>query len=100
MACLPLELSKVLLFWDTTQLFFSVIGQLFFVHEQRFYTAPFNLIMDFVANISSVVSEVITDKIGWPYLFQIMDAVLRVQLILCLLFVPESMYIIVGQPFN
>lgn len=69
-----------------------IIGDLYFVHERGYYSGIINFILAGVSNLSSVVCGVMTDKLGWRYLFHIMLALAIFQTILQFLFVPETTY--------
>ena len=69
-----------------------MIGDLYFVHERGYYSAIVNFILAAVSNLSSVVCGVMTDKLGWRYLFHIMQALTIFQTIMQILFVPETTY--------
>ena len=69
-----------------------MIGDLYFVHERGYYSAIVNFILAAVSNLSSVVCGVMTDKLGWRYLFHIIQALTIFQAIMQFLFVPETTY--------
>ncbi|KAF7553261.1 hypothetical protein G7Z17_g3769 [Cylindrodendrum hubeiense] len=74
-------------------LVFTVVGDIFFVHERGFWTSVMAFTLTCVSNLSSVVAGKITFSLGWHYLFHILNACLGLQIILLLLFVPETSYI-------
>src|SRR5690242_15663281 len=69
-----------------------VIGDLYFVHERGFYAGLVSFILGGVSNLSSVVCGVLTDKLGWRWLFHLILIFSVIQLILQFLFVPETTY--------
>ena len=69
-----------------------MIGDLYFVHERGYYSALINFILTAVSNLSSVVCGVITEKLGWRYLFHILQALTVMQTVMQILFVPETTY--------
>ncbi|KAJ5631957.1 hypothetical protein N7490_008296 [Penicillium lividum] len=73
-------------------LVFSMIGDLFFVHERGIYTAMITFILVAVSNFSSVVCGPVTTHLGWPYLFHLLILAGGLQLLLQFLFVPETQY--------
>jgi MFS family permease len=74
-------------------LVYTLVGDLFFVHERGLYSAVMSFTLTCVSNLSSVVAGRITNDLGWHYLFHILNACLGLQLILTFLFVPESSYV-------
>lgn len=74
-------------------LVFTCVGDLFFVHERGLWTMVITFTLTCVSNLISVVAGSITFSLGWHYLFHILNACLGLQLILLLLFVPETSYI-------
>ncbi|KAH7082640.1 major facilitator superfamily domain-containing protein [Paraphoma chrysanthemicola] len=72
---------------------YTLVGDLFFVHERGLYSAVMSFTLTCVSNLSSVVAGRITNDLGWHYLFHILNACLGLQLILAFLFVPETTYI-------
>ncbi|CAK7202830.1 hypothetical protein SEUCBS139899_005557 [Sporothrix eucalyptigena] len=73
-------------------LVFSAVGDLFFVHQRGVWTMVMTFTLTCVSNLVSVVSGSITFALGWHYLFHIMIACVGFQLILLILFVPETNY--------
>lgn len=69
-----------------------VIGDLYFVHERGFYAGLVSFILGGVSNLSSVICGVLTDKLGWRWLFHLILIFSILQLILQFLFVPETTY--------
>lgn len=69
-----------------------VIGDLYFVHERGFHAGLVSFILAGVSNLSSVVCGVLTDKLGWRWLFHLILIFSIIQLILQFLFVPETTY--------
>ncbi|KAF2099885.1 MFS general substrate transporter [Rhizodiscina lignyota] len=73
-------------------LIFSVLADIFFVHQRGLFTSIMSFTLGAVSNLSSVICGPITNSLGWHYLFHIMNACLGFQLILLFLFVPETAY--------
>ncbi|KAL2786626.1 major facilitator superfamily domain-containing protein [Aspergillus keveii] len=78
---------------------FSVVGDLFFVHQRGAWVNVISFTLSAVSNLSSVIAGPITDNLGWHYLFHILIAASGVQTILCFFFAPETSYIRDGS-FN
>ncbi|OJJ05938.1 hypothetical protein ASPVEDRAFT_55696 [Aspergillus versicolor CBS 583.65] len=72
---------------------FSVVGDLFFVHQRGAWVNVISFTLSAVSNLSSVIAGPITYKLGWHYLFHILVAASGLQTVLCFLFVPETSYI-------
>lgn len=72
---------------------FTIIGDLFFVHERGLFTSIMSFTLSCVSNLSSVVAGRITTDLGWHYLFHILNACIGLQLILAFFFVPETCYL-------
>ncbi|KAL2839389.1 major facilitator superfamily domain-containing protein [Aspergillus pseudoustus] len=72
---------------------FSVIGDLFFVHQRGAWVNVISFTLSAVSNLSSVIAGPITDHLGWHYLFHILIAASGLQTILCFFFAPETSYI-------
>ncbi|CAK4034451.1 Arabinose efflux permease [Lecanosticta acicola] len=70
----------------------SMLGDLYFVHERGFYVAIVGFVLAVVANLAPTVCGPITYKLGWRYLFYLCIAFSACQLILLVLFVPETQY--------
>lgn len=73
-------------------LVFSVVGDIFFVHQRGLYVAIIGFILSAGSNVSSVVTGSITNSLGWHYLFHFLDMAIGLQLLLVLFFVPETTY--------
>lgn len=73
-------------------LIFPMMSDMFFLHERGFWTAMANFILIGMSNFTSVITGAITDKLDWPYLFHILNAAIGLQVILLILFVPETSY--------
>lgn len=69
------------------------IGDLFFVHERGSKIAIAVFLMTAISNGVSIIAGVITKNLGWPYNFHILLPFIALQMILCILFVPETMYV-------
>ncbi|KAK9784464.1 putative Major facilitator superfamily (MFS) profile domain-containing protein [Seiridium cardinale] len=74
-------------------LIFSMIGDLFYVHERGIYAALFNFIIVGISNFSSVICGAVTAHLGWKYLFHLLNAFGGFHIILQYLFVPETQFI-------
>lgn len=71
----------------------SIIGDLYFVHQRGVYTSGIQFLLGGISNFSSVLAGPITANLGWKYLFHILIAFISTQLILLVLFCPETTYI-------
>ncbi|KAF2502681.1 MFS transporter-like protein [Lophium mytilinum] len=71
---------------------FSVIPDLFFLHQRGLFTAIVSFTLSAVSNLSSVVAGAVTNNLGWHYLFHLLIVTVGLQLILLYLFVPETTY--------
>ncbi|KAF2462462.1 major facilitator superfamily domain-containing protein [Lineolata rhizophorae] len=71
---------------------YSIIGDIFFVHERGLQTSIVTFTMTAVSNLAGVVTGPIVDNLGWKYLFHILVACSAFQLVLLFLFVPETTY--------
>lgn len=72
---------------------FTIVGDLFFVHERGLYATVMSFTLTCVSNLSSVVAGSITTNLGWHYLFHILNVCIGLQVILTFLFVPETCYL-------
>lgn len=72
---------------------FSVVGDLFFVHQRGAWVNVISFTLSAVSNLSSVIAGPITFNLGWHYLFHILIAASGLQSILCFFFAPETSYI-------
>lgn len=72
---------------------YTLIGDLFFVHERGLYSSLVSFTLTCVSNLSSVVAGKITNDLGWHYLFHILNACVGLQLLLVFFFVPETCFI-------
>lgn len=70
----------------------SVVNDIYFVHQRGFYVALVVFFLSSLSNGVSVLAGVITTRLGWPYNFHILLPFLALQLILLVLFVPETAY--------
>ncbi|KAF5696227.1 hypothetical protein FGLOB1_13686 [Fusarium globosum] len=70
----------------------SVISDLYFVHERGFYVSIPIFILGALSNGVSIIGGVIITNLGWKYNFHILLAFLGFQLILVILFCPETTY--------
>ncbi|KOS38860.1 hypothetical protein ACN38_g10301 [Penicillium nordicum] len=72
---------------------FSVVGDLFFVHQRGAWVNVVQFTLSAVSNLSSVIAGPITAHLGWHYLFHILIAASGLQTVLCFFFAPETSYI-------
>ncbi|KAF5543434.1 hypothetical protein FPHYL_11289 [Fusarium phyllophilum] len=70
----------------------SVISDLYFVHERGFYVSIPIFLLGALSNGVSIIGGVIITNLGWKYNFHILLAFLGFQLILVILFCPETTY--------
>lgn len=73
-------------------LIISTVGDLYFVHQRGVYMAATLFLLTSVTNFSSIICGAILSKLGWRYLFHIMNACLGLQVILLYLLCPETTY--------
>lgn len=71
----------------------SVIGDLYFVHQRGMYMSIIQFLLGAISNFAGVVCGAVTTKLGWPYLFHLLDAAIGFQLLLLVFFCPETAYI-------
>ncbi|KAF2462459.1 major facilitator superfamily domain-containing protein [Lineolata rhizophorae] len=70
----------------------STIGDLFFVHERGLRVASVIFLLAAISNGTSIIAGVITNHLGWHYNFHILIPFVALQLVLCVLFAPETTY--------
>jgi MFS family permease len=70
----------------------AIIGDLYFLHQRGKYMSLINFILGALSNFSSVIMGPITNNLGWRYLFYIFLPFIVSQLILLVLFCPETAY--------
>ncbi|KAJ5936867.1 hypothetical protein N7466_003317 [Penicillium verhagenii] len=71
---------------------FTLIGDLFFVHQRGLWINVISFTLTAVSNLSSIVAGSITYNLGWHYLFHILIACSGLQVLLLFLFAPETCY--------
>ncbi|CAI6339436.1 unnamed protein product [Periconia digitata] len=71
----------------------SMIGDLFFVHERGVFMTLIQFILAAASNFSAIIVGAITTSLGWRYLFHILNIFAALEVILLILFVPETTYI-------
>lgn len=74
-------------------LIISVIGDLYFVHQRGTYTSGIQFLLGGVSNFASVLTGIVTNNLGWKYLFHLLIAFIGLQIVLLLSFCPETSYI-------
>lgn len=70
----------------------ALVGDLYFVHQRGARVTVFQLVTNSFGVISPMISGVIYDHLGWKYIFHIAQPFLILQLIMVILFVPETAY--------
>jgi MFS family permease len=70
----------------------TIVGDLYFVHQRGVWTSGMQFLLGAISNFSSVIAGVITTKLGWKYLFHILNACIGAQIILLFFFCPETTY--------
>ncbi|KAF9883123.1 hypothetical protein FE257_004072 [Aspergillus nanangensis] len=71
---------------------FTLIGDLFYVHQRGVWINVISFTLTAVSNLSSIIAGPITNSLGWHYLFHILVACSGLQVILLFLFAPETCY--------
>jgi len=66
---------------------------MFFVHQRGFRISFINFVLNACSNIASIICGQITAKLGWIYLFHILQAFTSFQFLLMVFFVPETSYL-------
>ncbi|OAL25854.1 hypothetical protein AYO20_10316 [Fonsecaea nubica] len=74
-------------------LIFTLISDMFFVHERGIYASCINFILAGISNLTGVVAGPIASNIGWRWLYYLLVLFGGIQTILQFLFVPETSYI-------
>ncbi|KAJ5377207.1 uncharacterized protein N7496_004616 [Penicillium cataractarum] len=72
---------------------FTMIGDLFYVHQRGLWVNVISFTLTAVSNMSSIISGPVTNNLGWHYLFYLLVACSGFQTLLLLLFAPETCYI-------
>lgn len=70
-----------------------MIGDLFFVHERGYFMTLIQFILSAASNFSAIIVGPISSSLGWRYLFHILNAFAALEVILLILFVPETVCI-------
>ncbi|KIW59220.1 hypothetical protein PV05_03684 [Exophiala xenobiotica] len=73
-------------------LVFTLISDMFFVHERGLYASCINFILAGISNLTGVVAGPIASDLGWRWLYYLLVLFGGIQLILQFLFVPETSY--------
>lgn len=71
----------------------AALGDLFFVHQRGIRISVVNFVLAAISNGVSIIAGPITANLGWNYNFYICLPFIVVQLLLLVLFVPETAYI-------
>ncbi|KAH8807382.1 serine/threonine kinase 16 [Xylogone sp. PMI_703] len=71
---------------------FTLISDLFFVHERGLYASCINFILAGISNLTAVVAGPIANNLGWRYLYHFLILFGGIQTVLQFLFVPETSY--------
>ncbi|KIW93311.1 uncharacterized protein Z519_05916 [Cladophialophora bantiana CBS 173.52] len=74
-------------------LIFTLISDLFFVHERGIYASCINFILAGISNLTGVVAGPIASNVGWRWLYYLLVLFGGIQTILQFLFVPETSYV-------
>ncbi|KAH0833567.1 hypothetical protein AYO21_05245 [Fonsecaea monophora] len=74
-------------------LIFTLISDMFFVHERGIYASCINFILAGISNLTGVVAGPIASNIGWRWLYYLLVLFGGIQTILQFLFVPETSYV-------
>ncbi|KAF3387328.1 hypothetical protein F1880_001413 [Penicillium rolfsii] len=72
---------------------FTMIGDLFYVHQRGVWVNVISFTLTAVSNMSSIIAGPVTNNLGWHYLFYLLVACSGFQLLLLFLFAPETCYI-------
>ncbi|KAL2399165.1 hypothetical protein ABEF95_000664 [Exophiala dermatitidis] len=73
-------------------LIFTLISDLFFVHERGVYASCINFILAGISNLTGVIAGPITSNLGWRWLYYLLVLFGGIQTICQYLFVPETSY--------
>ncbi|KAJ5618605.1 hypothetical protein N7528_006716 [Penicillium herquei] len=71
---------------------FTLIRDLFYVHQRGFWINVISFTLTAVSNLSSIIAGPITYNLGWHYLFHILVACSGLQVLLLFIFAPETCY--------
>lgn len=70
----------------------SMVGDLYYIYQRGIFVALFSFTSSTCPNLGSLITGPIAANLGWKYLFHIFTAFSAVQLVLTVLFVPETAY--------
>lgn len=73
-------------------LVFTLISDMFFVHERGLYASCINFILAGISNLTGVVAGPIASNLGWRWLYYLLVLFGGIQTILQYFFVPETSY--------
>ncbi|KAI1625853.1 serine/threonine kinase 16 [Exophiala viscosa] len=73
-------------------LVFTLISDMFFVHERGLYASCINFILAGISNLTGVVAGPIANNLGWKWLYYLLVLFGGIQLILQFFLVPETSY--------
>ena len=71
---------------------FSIIGDLYFVHERGTRVAALSVAISGIANMPALLSGVITQRLGWRWMFWMLAIFLGIGLVLLTFFGWETAY--------
>lgn len=71
---------------------FSIIGDMYFVHERGVRVALLTLCISALANLPAVLSGLITETLGWRWMFWMLAIFLAIGWVLVLLFGEETAF--------
>ena len=73
-------------------LIIAAVGDMFFVHQRGLRVAFITFILNASSSLASIIAGQITTAFGWNWLFHMLQIFTVVQLILMVLFCPETTY--------
>ncbi|KAJ6066787.1 uncharacterized protein N7446_003824 [Penicillium canescens] len=71
---------------------FTLIGDLFYVHQRGVWVNVISFTLTAVSNLSSIIAGPVTNNLGWHYLFHMLVACSGLQALLLFFFAPETCY--------
>ena len=71
---------------------FTIVGDLFFIHERGLWTNVISFTLTAVSNLSSVITGRIVIETNWHYLFHILNGCIGLVILLQFFFIPETSY--------
>jgi len=74
-------------------LIIAAVGDMFFVHQRGVRVAFITFILNAASSLASIICGQITNSLGWPWLFHLLQIFTCIQFILMFLFCPETTYI-------